>query len=125
MTDRPFLPSGSGTDVRVEPRTPVRWRGQVLTADGRRLAVQVVDISASGAGFVGDDTLALHQAITLEAQVPRLPDMIGHVVERWQATLAFQMFKGGALRSGVKFDALTPEQQAHLLAWTSRRAHRL
>ncbi|MDP1693219.1 MAG: PilZ domain-containing protein [Burkholderiaceae bacterium] len=123
MTDRPFPTSEVDVEARTEPRRQVGWRGQIVTEDGRRLAVRIVDISSTGAGFVGDDKLALRQPVILEVQVPRLPDMDGHTIERWRATVAFQMFKGRTLRSGVKFQDLRPEQQALLEAWVGRRQH--
>ena len=123
MIDRPFTTPEKGAEARAEPRVQVRWRGQLVAADGRRLAVQIVDLSASGAGLVGDDKLVLHQPVLLEAQVPRLPDMDGYTHEKWQATVAFQSFRGGSLRTGLKFTDLTPAQQAHLRAWITRRAH--
>jgi c-di-GMP-binding flagellar brake protein YcgR len=123
MTDRPFATPDNSAEARVEPRVQVRWRGQVVTADGRRLAVQIVDISAGGAGLVGDDKMVLHQSVLLEGQVPRLPDMDSYTHEKWQATVAFQSFQGSSLRTGLKFKDLTPAQQAHLSAWMTRRAH--
>jgi c-di-GMP-binding flagellar brake protein YcgR len=123
MSDRPFTTPDKGVEARAEPRVPVRWRGQVVTADGRRLAVQIVDISSGGAGLIGEDKMVLHQPVLLEGQVPRLPDMDGYVHEKWQATVAFQSFQGGSLRTGVKFKDISPAQQAHLRAWITRRAH--
>ena len=123
MIDRPFATSDKSAEARTEPRVQVRWRGQVVTADGRRLAVQIVDISAGGAGLVGEETMVLHQPVLLEGQVPRLPDMGSYTHEKWQATVVFQSFQGGALRTGLKFQDLTPAQQAHLKAWITRRAN--
>ena len=125
MTDRPFVNSVPGPEARAEPRKQVGWRGQLLTEDGRRLAVRIVDISASGAGLIGDDKLALQQPVMLEAQVPRLPAMDSHTVERWRATVAFQTFTGGRLRSGLKFQDLTADDQALLRAWVGRQTHKL
>ena len=121
MIDRPFLNADDDAlGKRAEPRCAVRWRGQVHTADGRRLAVRIVDLSASGAGLVGDDKLAPHESVFLEAQVPRLPTMDSYATERWRATVMFQTFSSGALRSGLKFDDLTPELEAMLRAWIGR-----
>jgi PilZ domain len=124
MTDRPFENSLPGAEARREPRRPVRWRAHLVTDDGRRMAVRVVDISATGAGLFGDDKLATGQTLTLEAQVPRLPNLDGHTVEHWRATVAFQAFSGGSMRSGLKFVDQTPEQQALLRAWVGRRGNR-
>jgi len=121
MTDRPFVSSIPGAEARREPRRLVSWRGELVTEDGRRLAVRIVDISATGAGLIGDDKLASQQAVMLEAQVPRLPNLDGHTVERWRATIAFQTFAGRSMRSGLKFQDLTPEQQALLRTWVGRR----
>jgi c-di-GMP-binding flagellar brake protein YcgR len=124
MVDRPFENSIPGLEARVEPRIQVGWRGQLVTEDGRRFTVRVVDISASGAGLVGDDKLAHMQPVILEAQVPRLPAMDGHTLERWRATVAFQTFKGQALRSGLKFQDLSAADQELLRAWVGRHSKR-
>ena len=120
--DRPFVNSQAGAEARREPRTQVGWRGHLLTEDGRRYSVRIVDISISGAGLLGDDKLAMAQPVILEAQVPRLPLLDGHTVQRWRATVAFQTFRGPSLRSGVKFQDLTADDQALLRAWVERRA---
>ena len=122
MTDRPFVDSVSGGEARAAPRRQVGWRGQLHTEDGRRFDVRVVDVSLSGAGITGDDKLATLQPVILEVQVPRLPAMDGHTLERWRATVAYQIFQGRTLRSGLKFQDLTAEDQALLQAWVGRHA---
>ena len=121
MMDRPFLNADDDNlGKRAEPRCAVRWRGQVQMADGRRLAVRIVDISASGAGLMGDDKLTLRESVFLDAEVPRLPAMDGYATQRWRATVMFQTFTSGTLRAGLKFEDLTPEQEALLQAWIGR-----
>ena len=124
MLDRPFLDSLAGAEARIEPRKQVGWRGQLATEDGGRYAVRIVDVSRSGAGIVGDDKLAISQPVILEAQVPSLPTLDSHTTQRWRATVAFQTFKGRALRSGLKFQDLTSDDRALLRAWVERDSNR-
>lgn len=122
MIDRPFMNSEPGAEARAEPRKKVSWRAQLVTEDGRRFSVRVVDISITGAGLVGDDRLAIGQPVVLEAQVPLLPLLHGHTIERWRATVAFQTFRDRSLRSGLRFQDLSIDDLALLRAWVERHS---
>jgi len=121
MFERFVNNSTNGSDARAEPRVKAGWSAQLLTEDGQRHAVKVVDISRSGAGMSGDCKLRIKQAIELIVKVPKLPDFVEDEVIQIHATVIYQTLSGGTWRSGLHFTDPTREQRRIFDAWLSQR----
>lgn len=103
-------------------RVQVSWLGQLITKDGRQLAVKVVDISRSGAGVSGDDKMRRLSEVELRVSVPILPDLDEHQLLHIRATVVYQRLSEGAWRSGLQFIDPTPTQHALLKTWLVKRS---
>lgn len=114
-TGKPMSSSGKGQPRRA-PRIRVAWRAHVVYQK-QMLDVRVLDVSATGIGFVSPDRLRIGDEVLLKLRLPDAKNRSAFVEAILTAVVRHQRPARGAFEIGARFERIDARTLGAVRDW--------